>query len=461
MVEITELRILPAFVIARLGSSPDPMDNYRLEIPSAVAARRIVCAETLIVIEDTGEVYPKPLPFHVKFRDAGGNIRPVSPFLEVWALLAGSDELVPLSADLLKEANATPADVRWSVHVGNIKAFRRTGDKGDQILAAVGPFSDHDPKPLLGTASNFLPNKSIPFGSVRYIKPNPQFPQIRMRFTPAAGKVYGPPLGNGQHDGNLADEVYDTTKGHWKGYKDPADATDPVLTLRKTTNPGSVYAGTDLPDGAHRESWGYLDDECDGIVDVELRIKDRSLRAYSRIAAGPPTFAPDSMPVRTVHDELEQAMFGPDLKTEVTPQEIEEVMQIVRRALETVRLMNTGQLNKFSKERGVGMARMDFLDVNRAPAPIVDPAVADSQAIRARHERVLLALESGSLAWFARVLRDYDQVGDLSDDGRKKMPALMRGADSRHLALTRRQVSKVRSAAEFILRTTVKNGEAR
>jgi hypothetical protein len=140
------------------------------------------------------------------------------------------------------------------------------------------------------------------------------------------------------------------------------------------------------------------------------------------------------------------------LESEVTAEEVEQVKQIVRRALETVRLMNTGQMNMFSKQRGVGMARMDNLDVNRAGTPIVDPALADSLAIRARHERVLLALESGSLAWFARVLREHDEVGDLTDDGRRKMPALMRGADARHLALTRRQVNKVRTAAEYILR---------
>ena len=423
--------------------------------------RQITDAETLLVDCTTGEAQAKARPFQVKFRDAQGNIRPVSPFLEVWALLAGSDELVPLTVDVLQQAGLTPADVKWNVKTANIKAFRRTGDPHDRIEAETGLFTDHGVKRLQGECVNFLPKKSIPLGLVQYIKPNAAFPEIRLRFTPAAGKVYGPPPPYGKEpDGNLAGEVYDTSKGRWKGYQDAADPkTDPILDIRKATNPGNVYAGTDLQDSSHRVSWGYLDDECDGIVDVEITAGSKRLAAYARIAAGPPTFAPDSMPVRTVYDELEQAMYGPELESEVTGEEIEQVRQIVRHALETVRLMNTGQMNMFSKQRGVGMARMDNLDANRAGAPIVDPAVADSLAIRSRHERVLLALESGSLPWFARVLREHDEVGDLTDDGRRKMPALMRGADARHLALTRRQVNKVRTAAEYILRNA--NGEDR
>jgi hypothetical protein len=61
----------------------------------------------------------------------------------------------------------------------------------------------------------------------------------------------------------------------------------------------------------------------------------------------------------------------------------------------------------------------------------------------------LLALESGSLAWFSRLLRHYNEVGDLTDEGRRKMPALMRGADGSHLALTRRMVQKIQEAADL------------
>lgn len=449
--DIVELRILPPFAIARLGSSPDPMDNYQLVIADPIGARQIQPAETLIVNCETGEVEAKQPPFEVRFRDDDYNIRPIAPFLEVWARFAGDDDLVPLTTRILSKLGLAPDAVKWNVHVANIKAYRRTGNPNDQIEARTGAFSDHVPHALDGQCNNFFDGKTIPLGSVQYIKPSKKFPEIRIRYTPAAGRVYGPPPGPGEDDPdpNIADAVYDPEKGKWKGYFDPTDVKNDPLGVRKATNPAQIYAGS--ADGNNQISYGYLDDECDGIVEVEIEVNGAKLNAYARIAAGPPTFAPDSMPVRTVGDELEQAMFGPDLDGPVTEQEIADVRDVVRRALETVRLMNTTMMNKPSQQRGVGMARMDFLDVQRALEPIVDPAVADSLAIRARHERVLLALESGSLAWFARVLRNYDEVGDLSNDVRRKMPALMRSADGRHLALTRRQVNKVRKAAEYFI----------
>lgn len=445
--QIVELRILPPFAISRLGSSPDPMDNYDLVITDPIGIRQIEPAETLIVDRETGDINSKLPPFQVRFRDLDGRIHPIAPFLEVWARMTGDNELVPLTTEILTSAGLTPDAVTWSVHVANIKAYRRTGDPNDRIEALSGPFSDHAAHALDGHCNNFLEGKTIPLGSVQYPKPSTWFPEIRLRFTPAAGKVYGPPPEPGTTDPNIADAVYDPKKGKWKGYQDPVNAKKDPVGVRKATNPSQIYAGKQV--GDNQISYGYLDDECDGIVEVGLEVNGVKLTAYARVAAGPPTFAPDSMPVRTVADELEQAMFGPDLSGPATTQEIADVRDVVRRALETVRLMNTMQMNKPSQQRGVGMARMDFLDVNRALEPIVDPAVADSLAIRSRHERVLLALESGSLAWFARVLRNHDEIGDLSDEQRRKMPALMRNADGRHLALTRRQVAKVRAAADY------------
>jgi len=106
-------------------------------------------------------------------------------------------------------------------------------------------------------------------------------------------------------------------------------------------------------------------------------------------------------------------------------------------------------MNSSLMNHSVGMAWADSSQYGRASQPIMDPNVVDNLAIVSRHEQVLLALESGSLAWFSRLLRHYNEVGDLTDEGRRKMPALMRGADGSHLALTRRMVQKIQEAADL------------
>ncbi|MGH3990485.1 MAG: hypothetical protein ACRDTZ_24685, partial [Pseudonocardiaceae bacterium] len=69
----------------------------------------------------------------------------------------------------------------------------------------------------------------------------------------------------------------------------------------------------------------------------------------------------------------------------------------------------------------------------------------DAVALENLHQSLLVALRSGTAPWFADVLRDYDEIGDLSNRGRRKMPAMMRGADGLHLTLTRRQIDLIRT----------------
>lgn len=444
---IKGIRIFPPLAVARLGSSPVPLENYKLEIPDAVSSRKIVPASTFLV-DEAGNLTETLSEGSVSFRDGAGLIHPVAPFFEVWAQFDGSEEWIHLTKQHLADQGINADAVSWNVHVGNHKIYRRTSDPDDQIDAVTGEFSDHQRHELLGESKHFIPNEKLPLGHVQYVKPSDRHPEIRLRFTPAHGKVYG--SADDPHDPYVVKPLY---VGKWRGYTEP-DTPKNDYDGRRLTNPAQIYAGYDTPDpstpgGSLHVSYGYVDDECDGIVEVKLKIGESTFTAHARVAAGPPTFAPDSKPIRTVADELEQALLGPT--AEAAAEEIETVKDIVRRALETVRLMNTAQMNKASvKTRGVGMARMDSMDYARKSEPIFDPEVADSLAIRTRHERVLLALESGSLAWFARVLREYEEVGNLTDEGRRKMPGMMRNADGRHLALTRRQVSKVKAMAEYI-----------
>ncbi|HSY48840.1 MAG TPA: hypothetical protein VLC46_08520 [Thermoanaerobaculia bacterium] len=430
---IRGLRILPPLAIARLGSSPEPLENYDVRVAEndPPGFRKIHGAETLVVDRHSGTIRRSYTPKSIRFKDRQGRVRPVAPFLEVWADVDGA--LVPLTAALLAKNKLTIDDVEWRAQVGNHKAFRRTGKAPDRIDADTGWFRGHRPHPLAGQCENFLDGKSIPFGDVQFIRPSRRFPEIRLRFTPPKGLIYGAVARHRKAD--VADIVYDSSRGTWSGYSDD-DAVPPLIV----TNPSSIYANT----GDDRTtSRGYLDDECDGIVEVRIvTSRKKPLQAFARIGAGPPDFAPDSFPVRTIADDLEQALLGPDPKDdEVSSAWTEE---IIRRAFETVRLQNTAALNGNPLEGGVAnsMASQDA-GLGRAEEPIMAPAIVDSLALQALHQSVFAALRSGSAPWFGQVLRQYDDVGDLTDRGRRRMPAMMRGSDGLHLALTRRQRNAV------------------
>ena len=434
---IKNIRILPPFAVARLGSSPQPMENFDLEI-DGITPRSIVPAVSLH-LDEQGNLTESCSQETVSFRDNDGRIRPIAPFFEVWAQQGEEEAWVPLTKGLLAGCGLGPEAVQWTLHVANHKIHRRTNNPDDRIDAVVGPISDHARHAVLGQRPSFLAGESLPLGSIQYARPSDTNPEIRARFIPAHGKVYGSKTD--KTDPNITKAIYDPAKGNWMGYEEPSNPNNDYEG-RRLTNPSQIFAGDDTPT-AH-VSYGYLDDECDGIIEARITVGGQTLSAFARVAAGPPRLHQIASPCersRTRWRRCSVWALGLD-------EEVLAVKDLLRRALETVRLMHTGQLNKGGTTRGVGMARMDILDVNRKSEPIFDPEVADPLAIRARHERVLLALESGSLAWFGRILREYDRVGDLSDEGRRKMPGMMRNADGRHLALTRRQVAKVRKTAE-------------
>jgi hypothetical protein len=377
---ITELRILPPFAIGRLGASETPLENYDLVLDDkdALGFRQIKGADTLRVDREAGEIKESYRPKRVRFRD-GGAIRPVAPFLEVFARTA-DDTLEPLTLALLEQHGLTPSSVKWRVEVGNLKIFRRTSIAKDRIEAKA-EFSDHRAHALEGCCANFFDGKILPLGFVQYIKPTPAFPDIRLRFTPAGGWIYGSSTKRKQVDDfNKVVEVddkivppdrilYDPNKGKWRGFDD-GKTPAPERTV-----PGAIYAGYSDPDSGDQVSWGYLDDECDEIVTVTLAIGGKTLTAFARIAAGPPTFAPDSVPIRTVADELDQVLLGFDATAATVT--LEEAEEIVRRAVESVRLMNTAAMNGNTIEGRINaastMVRQDSNDFNRYFQPIMTP----------------------------------------------------------------------------------------
>jgi len=467
---IRALRILPPLALARLGGADEPQVNYTLadhpEHP--LEFRRIVARETLEVDEASGAIRRSYMPDRVDFR-AGPHIRPGAPFLEVFAE-TDEETLEPLTIDLLRRHGLTPSSVAWRATVANLKVVRRTNDEGNAVSAETPWFNDHVPQALHGHCPNFLaPEQCIEFGHVRYIRPTEDFPGIRLRFTPARGLIYGPAEVPGDPDspGIVAPipperRIYDPTRS-WYKFMVPLgiDDADPDYTgpFVNETLPASLFAIVPPAPpwlyGNKAVSRGYLDDACDGVVEVALTLGDGTrLQAAARVASGPPIVVPDALFVRTLADDLDQALLGPAIAAD-EPDDVVRARaeDIIRRAYETVRFLNVAFMNGNSVK---GRPPLDFdtmpaeeaFDTDRLERPVWREATVDTLAVMALHQQVFAALRGGAAPWFVRLLRQPDQAADYTDAGRRKMPAMMCGGDNNYLALTHRQIDTIRAVSE-------------
>jgi hypothetical protein len=467
---VTSLRILPPLAIGRLGSAAEPLDNFTIEVDPQrpLDFRQIVPAPTLVVNTQTGAIDKSFVPTSIEFK-SGGSIRPVAPFLEVWAETSDG-KLVPLTSAML-QSDFKPGSLSWQVIVANRKVERRTGNVTDAVVADSKAFSDHTVHRLEGRCKNFVKTTDfIHLGDVRYIRPTPAFDEIRLRFTPAAGLIYG---SNVVDDKKIPGEstiipparrVYDATKG-WYGFKIPADIEAGEGGRKKgprfwnETYPPALFAiDPPAPSWLHGNvaiSRGYLDDACDGIVKFAVDTKaGKTLTAAARITAGPPMLVPDARFVRSLADDLEQALSGPAVAASEPVEETRaRAEEIVRRAYETVRFLNIEFMNG---ENYQGRSALSFdtmpaeeaFDTSRLMRPVMAAGSVDTLGVMALHQQVFAALRGGAAPWFVRLLRRPDEVVDFTDDGRRKMPALMCGADGSYLALTHRQIDTIARVAE-------------
>jgi hypothetical protein len=463
---IKQLRILPPFAIGRLGSASEPMDNYTFDLDidpaNPLGYRELKPQPTLIVNENSGEIEAQRTAPRLEFKH-GGRIRPVAPFLEVYAVTDTDETLQPLTTALLRKHELSEHDISWQVTVSNRKIVRRTANEDDLIHAQTRWFSDHRSHTLSGKCANFIsPEASVNFGTVRFIKPNQNYPEIRLRFTPAEGLIYGPEQAGDDSSADNADPdayqihedraIYDRTKS-WVGLGSPDNpagnqTVPPSLFAINPPAPSWLFDNVAI-------SRGYFDDACDGFVEVQLKLKDDSvLTAKARICAAPPAMAPDSLFVRTLADDLDQVISGPDVAPNEDPEVTRQrALDIVRRAYETVRFMNVAVMNgnDFKGRPALSLDSMpeeEAADTQRAIRPVMAAGSVDTFAIMTLHQQVFAALQGGAAPWFLRLLRQPDEVADFTDRGRRKMPALMCGADNNYLALTWRQIDTIRKAAE-------------
>ena len=358
-IHIDQIYFMPPIAVARLGGSHTPVDAFDwVEDPSAFGAgNTVVRPKVSLQVMPDGSVEPY-IPRQLQFKDSG-LIRPVCPFFELtaaWTDAAANPEQQsgPLTPSLLEQAGLRLDQMWFSVHAVNRKAARRTGDASCSFEAAVYVrATDYVPQELMaysrepGREPLVSPERPIRLGSVQVIRPSrSQSPvmqvnldTIRIRFTPGAGEVYGPPIAKeGESTGSRRGHPIVPERNRilnprasWTAYT----FDNPPLP---TPQPRDTYDGADDP-VRKNVSFGVVDDTCDALIRVFFNPPGTTgLEARARVIVAPPHFAPDRRPFFSWADDLDDRAAIPpptDVKAMRT-----EVLDLFQRALETAALTN-------------------------------------------------------------------------------------------------------------------------
>ena len=138
--EIVAIRILPPIVIARVGSSPSPMDNYELVIPKPRTGYREMYRRKRWWSTSRTARSKHPACRQARFRDQQNPHSPDLSFPGGLGPVRGRCQ--DGSADAERSAGAgARRRLRWRARAGNLKAHRRTGDPRDRVEADTGEFS--------------------------------------------------------------------------------------------------------------------------------------------------------------------------------------------------------------------------------------------------------------------------------------------------------------------------------
>ena len=358
MATIEQVFFLPPMAVARLGGSDTPLESFTwVEDPSQHGAGTTVIQPAIsLEVQVDGSVRPF-LPAAIQFRD-GNLLRPVAPFFELWAKLQNQADPVPLTAALLEESGGSVDGVTYTVSAANRKAARRTADDSCAFSAQIQVVgNDHTRHRLLasslGTQALVSPAQPVPLGQFQVILPTAatamgvDLDQLRVRFTPATGQVYGAPSAtsdidpetNRQHEMVPPAQRILNGNSPWIGYDAGTRFNNP--------QPSDTYDGADRGDS---RSFGVVDDTCDAVIEAIVVVGGARLRASARVFSAPPDFAPDRRPFACLAEDL----IDRDPPT-VEPQEdvadsLKRLADLFQRAFETVSLANVDAM----RQRSIG-----------------------------------------------------------------------------------------------------------
>jgi hypothetical protein len=390
MDKILEVYFLPPLAIARVGGSQIPLPAFSWQIDQTIhgAHRTVLRPEVTLDVLSDGSLRPY-LPYAIQFRD-GDLLRPVAPFFELWATMQrddGGQYDCPLTAGLLEHQGGSLEGVRYSVSVANRKAQRRTGSAACAFAAHIEVCAtDNRRTPLLafsphssGEEPLVLSEHPIPLGHFQAIKPIPSvsigvdLSILRVRFTPPAGHVYGPPeaiagpasplppggalnattLGGHLHTIVPPENRILNSNTRWSSYMmDQPGQQDP--------QPADSYDGARV--GVNR-SWGVVDDTCDGVIEAQVVVRGQRFTATARVFSSCPDFAPDRRPFQSFADDLADRDFGP-----VEDKDLEnDICHLFTRVFETASMVN------LDATRNHGILENSLFDVPNPPGlPKID-----------------------------------------------------------------------------------------
>jgi hypothetical protein len=505
--------------VARLGGGSVPLESFAwIEDPSLFGAGKTVIApQVTLEVQRDGSILPYT-PGIIRFHE-GERLRPVAPFFELWATIIPEGETeakdVEVTPDLLTKLDSSAAGVTYSVQAANLKAARRSGDPACGFVANIEVHADdNEPHALLawspnqvGTEPLVFSNAPIPLGSFRAIKPvsgteaGVKLDLLRVRFTPAKGEVYGPPIattGAAPGTGRLHEIVPLRNRilnpdAAWLKY-------DASYGIYDNPEPSDTYDGADTEDPAEvgpapkrdpARAWGVVDDTCDAIIRATVVAGLERFEAYARAFSAPPDFAPDRRPFASLADELadRESLVSPPAATPnqqllMTEAEVADLFQRVSETVSLINLdatranglaYNAGQVNTVPNTPLTDQGSMTETDkpyVDQIPTllaaaapnahlpysdaaksvhdPLADVEVlVDFLRTHAGHVRILLRPPWGR---FGKLkpnpgaqpnpdFRDPRVVRDTLHDMR--MPPYMRDSDANPLSLTKRQYDEI------------------
>jgi hypothetical protein len=518
---IREIYFLPPLALARVGGSTTPLDSFRWQTSVGVHGAHQTTIEPAVSFDIAADGTPRArLPNEIRFRD-GGLLRPVAPFFELWARVGSEaggvrqeDEEMPLTLGLLAEFGADLTAVRYRITVANRKAERRTLLPSCGFIARLDvPGNDHARRPLLA-CSPFSPGSQplvraehpIPLGEFQVVRPvrstvyHEDLSILRVRFTPAKGEVYGPPVaglamakvlpeGGFNPPTALIGRMYELVPEKnrilnpdtpWSSYAyDGPEQEDP--------QPSDSYDGSSI---ASNVSWGVVDDLCDGILEAQVVLGGHRFVANARLLSTNPDYSPDRRPFFSVADDLaDRDLPDPQVDDACLEDAEAEIADLFQRVFETASQVNVdvtraralepsddGKFGDLPKTDGRSMTAEDEPYANLAPTLLAkstagaistaapnDPIpyallaqraharltsiekLLDLLLTRPDHIRQLIRPPFGRFSQFAAdptdtphvAFRDPRVTRDTQQDMR--MPPYMRDSDENPLSLTWRQ----------------------